>query len=230
MFSCPYVYMKSFTYKHFLKKGFPGSSAGKQSTCNAGNPGAIPGWGRSLGEGIGYPLHYSWASLVSQMVKNLSSMWETWVWSLGWEDPLEEGMATHFSILAWRIPMDIVAWSATVQSVTESDTTEWLSTAQHRYTYKLDAFIWVIIFLFCFMFLSCLYTASLQCLGTFLVSVFCYISYCCSEDREHLELCHWQLQILGAVWYRFAGCLSRSLIRCDCAKITWHHACTICLC
>ena len=59
---------------------------------------------RSPGEGIGYPLYYSWASLVAQMVKNLPAMRETWVRSLGWEDPLEEGVATHSSILAWRIP------------------------------------------------------------------------------------------------------------------------------
>ena len=56
------------------------------------------------GEGIGYQLQYSWASLVVQTVKNLPAMWETWVRSLGWEDSLEEGMATHSSILAWRIP------------------------------------------------------------------------------------------------------------------------------
>ena len=56
------------------------------------------------GEGIGYPLQYSWASLVAQMVKNLTAMQETWVQSLGQEDPLEEGTATHSSILAWRIP------------------------------------------------------------------------------------------------------------------------------
>ena len=54
--------------------------------------------------GIGYPLQYSWASLVAQMVENLPAMWETCVWSLDWEDPLEEGMATHSSILACRIP------------------------------------------------------------------------------------------------------------------------------
>ena len=78
--------------------GFPGSSTGKESTCNAGAPGSIPGSGRSPGEGIGYPLQYSWASLVGQMVKNLPAMQETWVQSLGWEDPLE-GMATHCSIL-----------------------------------------------------------------------------------------------------------------------------------
>ena len=64
----------------------------------------IPGSGRFPGEGIGYPLQYSWASLVAQLVKNLPAMWETWVRSLGWEDPLEKGKATLFSILAWRIP------------------------------------------------------------------------------------------------------------------------------
>ena len=53
---------------------------------------------------MGYPLQYSWASLVALMVKNPPAMWETWLRSLGWEDPLEKGMATHSSILAWRIP------------------------------------------------------------------------------------------------------------------------------
>ena len=64
----------------------------------------IPGSGRSSGEGIDYPLQYSWASLVVQTVKNPPAMQETWVQSLGLEDPLEEGMATHSSILAWKIP------------------------------------------------------------------------------------------------------------------------------
>ena len=64
----------------------------------------IPGSGRSPGEEIGYPLQYSWASLVAQLVKNLPAMRESWVQSLGWEDPLEKGKATHSSILAWRIP------------------------------------------------------------------------------------------------------------------------------
>ena len=68
--------------------GFPGGSDGKESTCNAGDLGSIPGLGRSL----------------------------------GWEDPLEEGMATHSSILAWRIPMDREAWWATVHGVTNSPT------------------------------------------------------------------------------------------------------------
>ena len=82
---------------------FPDSSAGKESACNAGDPGSIPGSGRSPGGGIGYPLQSSWASLVAQLVKNLPAMWETWVGSLGWEDPLEKGKATHSSILAWRL-------------------------------------------------------------------------------------------------------------------------------
>ena len=64
----------------------------------------ISGLGRAVGEGIGYPLQYSWASLVAQLVKNPPAMQETWVRSLGWEDPLEKGTATHSSILAWRIP------------------------------------------------------------------------------------------------------------------------------
>ena len=71
-------------------------SLGQQSTCNAGDLGLIPGTGRSAGERIGYPLQYSWASLVPQLVKNLPAMRETWIRSLGWEDPLEKGKATHF--------------------------------------------------------------------------------------------------------------------------------------
>ena len=84
--------------------GFLGSSAGKEFTCNTGNPGSISGSGSSPGEGIGFPLQYAWASLVAQMIKNLPVMQETWIRSLGQEDPLEEGMATHSSIPAWRIP------------------------------------------------------------------------------------------------------------------------------
>ena len=68
--------------------GFHGSSAG-ESACNAEDPGSIPGSGRSPGEGIGYPLQYSWAFLGAQMVKNPPAMWETWIRSLDWEDPLE---------------------------------------------------------------------------------------------------------------------------------------------
>ena len=65
------------------------------------------GLGRSAGEGIGYPLQCPWASLVAQLVKNPPVMWETWVQSLGWEDPLEKGMAPYSSILAWKIPWTV---------------------------------------------------------------------------------------------------------------------------
>ena len=83
-----------------MRGDFSGSSAGKGSACSAGEPGLIPGSGKSPGDGIGYPLQYFGASLVAQTVKNLPAMRETWVQSLGWEDPLQEGMATHSSILA----------------------------------------------------------------------------------------------------------------------------------
>ena len=85
---------------NLLIKGFLDSSVGKESSCNAQDPGLIPGSGRSTGEGIGYPLHYSWASLVAQLVKNPPAIWETWVQSLSWEDPLKKGKAIHSSILA----------------------------------------------------------------------------------------------------------------------------------
>ena len=67
------------------------NSVGKESACNAGDPSSIPGSGRSAGEGIGYPLQYSWASLLAQLVKNLPAMQETPVQFLDREDPLEKG-------------------------------------------------------------------------------------------------------------------------------------------
>ena len=81
-----------------------------------------PGSGRSPGEGIGYPLQYSWASLVAQLVKNPPAVWETWVQSLGWVDPLEESMTTYSNILVWRIPMERGAWQAAVYGVAKSQT------------------------------------------------------------------------------------------------------------
>ena len=81
-------------FRHALQKQFE-------------DPGSIPGLGRSAGEGIGYPLQYFWASHVAQLVKNPPAMQETWFQSLGWEDPLEKGKATHYSILAWRIPWTV---------------------------------------------------------------------------------------------------------------------------
>ena len=80
-------------------------------------PSSIPGPGRSARAGIGSPLRYSWASLVAQLVKNLPAMQETWVRSLGWEDPLEKGKAAHSSILAWSIPLTVV--HAVTKSLTQ---------------------------------------------------------------------------------------------------------------
>ena len=101
------LWSPAFLQVSSLPVGFPHSSVGKESTCNAGDPGLIPGLGRSSGEGIGYPLQYSWASLVAQLLKNLARMRETWIRSLGWEGPVEKGKATHSSILAWRIAWTI---------------------------------------------------------------------------------------------------------------------------
>ena len=80
--------------------GFPDSSVGKESACNVGDPSSIPGSGRPARERIGYPLQYSWASLVAELVKNPPAMQENWVPSLGWKDALEKGKATHSSMLA----------------------------------------------------------------------------------------------------------------------------------
>ena len=99
---------------------FPGSSASEESACNAGDPGLIPGLENFPGQGIGYPLQYSWSSLVTQIVKNLPAVWETWARSLSWDDPLEEGMATYVSTLAWRILLSRGAWWATVHGITKS--------------------------------------------------------------------------------------------------------------
>ena len=95
--------------------GFTDSSVDKESACNPGDPSSIPGSGRSAGEGIDYFLQYSWASLMAQLVKNPPAMWETWVWSLGWGDALEEWKTTHSSILAWRILWTV--WSLGSQRV-----------------------------------------------------------------------------------------------------------------
>ena len=89
-----------------LISGFPDGSVGKESTCNAGDHGWVPESGRSAKEGIGYPLQYSWTSLVAQLVKNPPAIQETPAGSLDWEDPLEKGKSTHSSILAW-----IISWT-----------------------------------------------------------------------------------------------------------------------
>ena len=121
-----YPYLISHFCQHYYL-GFPGSSAGKETPYNAGDHSSIPGSRRSAGEGIGYSLQYSWASLVAQMIKNPPAMQESWVQSLGWEEGRSPGggMATSSIILAWRIPMDGRGWLITVHGVAKS--WKWLS-------------------------------------------------------------------------------------------------------
>ena len=92
---------------------FPDSSVGKESACNAEDPGLTPGSGRSVGEGIGYPLQYSWASLVAQLVKNLPAMCKTWVQSLDWEDPLEKGKSYLLQYSGLENSMDCIVHGVT---------------------------------------------------------------------------------------------------------------------
>ena len=120
---CAYTHTHTHTHTHTYIPiwGFPDSSVGKESAYKAGDPSWIPRLGRSAGEGIGYLLQYSRASLVTQLVKNLPAMWDVWVRSLGWEDPLEKGKATT-----------PVFWPGEFHGLCspcgrkESDTTEWL--------------------------------------------------------------------------------------------------------
>ena len=103
--------LKLKTHYH-LYPGFPDSSVGKESTCNAGDPGSIPGLARSYGEGISYPLWYSWVSLMAQLVKNLPAMQDPWVGEIPWN----KGKATHSGIVAWRIPWTTVLGDAKSQT------------------------------------------------------------------------------------------------------------------
>ena len=101
---------------------FPGSSAGKESTCNAGDPSSIPGLGRSTGEGIGYPLQYSWAFLVAQLVKNPPAMCETWVQPLGGKTPWRKEWLPTLAFLPGEFHGLYSPWGGK-----ELDTTERLS-------------------------------------------------------------------------------------------------------
>ena len=105
-----------------IVRSYPDSSVGKESACNMGDPGSIPEVGRSPGEGLGYPLQYSWASLMAQLVMNPPAMQKTWVWSLGWEDHLGKE----------RLPTPVFwpgefHWLYSPWECKESDTTERLS-------------------------------------------------------------------------------------------------------
>ena len=101
---------------------FTGSSAAKESACDAGDPSAIPELGRPPGERLGQPLLYSWASLVVHIIKNLPIMREIWVRSLAWECPLEEGHGNSLQHSCLRNPMNRGAWRAKVHEVTKSQT------------------------------------------------------------------------------------------------------------
>ena len=122
--------------------GFPSSSAGEDSACNAGDPDSIPGSGKSPGEGIGYSLQYSWASLVAQMVKNPPVMWEICVWSLGWEDSPGGGHSNPLQYSCLENPhgqRSLASYSPWGHK--ESDTTEQLST-KHPYVLILLTWKW----------------------------------------------------------------------------------------
>ena len=121
--------------------GFSGGSDGKKSACNAGDLGSVPGLGRSPGEGIGYPLQYLWTSLVAQMVKNLPAMKETWIQSLGWEDPMEEGMPSHPLFLPGEFHGQRSLAGYSPWGHKESNMTEWLRT--HTHTLNTKAGLWM---------------------------------------------------------------------------------------
>ena len=119
LFSFAYLKKHTLLPTKMIGVGFPDSSVGRESVCNAGDPGSIPRLGRSTGKGLGYPPQYSWASLWAQLVKNLPAMQETWVYPWVGKIP-GEGKGTYSSILAWRIPWIIYSpWDHK-----ESDTTE----------------------------------------------------------------------------------------------------------
>ena len=101
---------------------FSGSLVGKEATCNAGDLGSIPGSGRSAGEGIGCPLQYSWASLVAQLIRKPLIVWETWGHSWAGKIPWRRELATHSSILAWRIPWTEEPGGLQSMGVTKSQT------------------------------------------------------------------------------------------------------------
>ena len=117
------LFIIAYIYTH-LYQGFRGTSVGKETAFNAGDPNSFPELGKSPGEGIGYRLQYYWASLLAQMVKNLPAVWETWIQSLGWEYPLEEAMATTSVFLPGQSHGQRSLVGCCPRDHTESDLTE----------------------------------------------------------------------------------------------------------
>ena len=110
--------------------GFPDSKVGKEFAFNVRDPGSVPGLERTAEVGIGYPLQYSWASLVDQLVKNQLLQCGTWVASLGLEDPLEKGKATHSSILPGKFHGLYSPWGSKEPDTTEQLSLSWLIHAE----------------------------------------------------------------------------------------------------
>ena len=127
--------------QHHSIEGFPDSSVGKESACNAGDPSLIPGLGRLAGEGIGYPLQYSWVSLVAQLVKNLLAMWVDLgsVPRLGSSPGEEKGYPLQYSDL--ENSMDCIVYGG----LKESETTEPLSLSLSAFHYMgVTVFVYLI--------------------------------------------------------------------------------------
>ena len=110
-----YPFSSLLFFSVMVYRGFPDSSVGKESACNAGDPSSVPGSGRSPGEGLGYPLQYSWVSLMAWLVKNLPAMQETPVWflGLGRSSGAEKGFYKHvlYVIIYNHICYTLNIWS-----------------------------------------------------------------------------------------------------------------------
>ena len=138
-------------------ENFPGSSVGRESACNAGDPSSIPGSGRSSGEQIGYPLQYSQAFLVAHLVMNPPAIWKTWVWSLGWEGPLKKEDSYPLLYSGLENSMDCSLWGHK-----ELDMTERLSLHFTSLPYFLFLFHFLFIFFILLLSMSYLYAFSLS--------------------------------------------------------------------
>ena len=136
-----FFFLFSFWCEEERSWGFPGSSAGKESACNVGDPGSIPRLRRSPREGIDYPLQYSGASPMAQMVKNPPAMWVTWVWSLGQEDPWRRAWQSTPLFLPRESPWTEEPGGLQSMGHKETDVIEWLSAARYR-EISLSSQVW----------------------------------------------------------------------------------------